>query len=517
MSASPPPIPQKFKTKSFNLIKTSIIEDSTINSSSKVTTSLDTSIFDQDNYCLELNNDNSYCFNTLNNYCLELKAEDQRLLQSLMCIREEILILKETAVIYEFSAGDSKRYPLVYRTSEENIQRIPSQQEIESILTSYLDINDSFVQNSVEFEIFSHFDIPALFDILGEFIVNYKLSTLSPPNSCSENINRLDDIAICDNEQLSQPFIQPPPVPEKTLKRQVASNSTLPTGTLSISKDPSNNQTLLCDPVLEKAWPRSKSFNSNAFLTHTRQSSMTLSDFYDHLHPLSSEDPKKCSNDLVCKPLHKLPTSKSNMDCKLSSLDSSPSFRHEIHENFSDMKFIRNPSDRNDNPSSTVIDTRDCQLIRAVSTPSIYSNSILPMKTSVAFNGEDSSNPEQPLQNIQSLNPNIPSIPSTKSKTPKRFFSKISRGLSSGFNKHNDKKSPIQKYSHSSCELDAFSDLCVDPNQNKEISLILGNSPKTNQLISPILSPLIEHPPPIPPKFNKSNADIAINLQQTWC
>ena len=551
MSDSPPPIPQKNKHKCLNTCMQLLSKGQ-----DKMAQLISESTFEEgfmSHNILEFKSYSDFLIyiHKLDDQCLHLRGQDQKLMRIFMFIREEIQLLNESYITNKSQDNTNPSGLSLYSIIKRENESPSTEEKIESFLQTYLEKGRSEKKDiePTKINFSSYFDVPHLSKAVDEFKYKYALSTNSIQNY--ENITTDDANTNIVAEDLEN-SLNPPPVPEKKVKRHISSNSTtFPNGPVSINNDSTNDRSLVSDPVLNQNWPRSKSFNSNAFLiNHNRQSSMTLSDLYDHLNPIpntrhqrttSSKNTCKESfvtypenklspdhNSTTSKPLKTLPMSQSNLDCKLSSLDSSNDI---ILIDSQDITFHESANCRNhitrsihesvnrDNilSSSLNIHSIDSQLSRADSTPSLFSHSIF-------SNSSINNNQENSIENSNSLalsehsqNHIHDKSPNTyfKSKSPKKFFSILSRGISSGFNKSIEKKTSER---YSSDDLSNNLDNSVGYSiSHKNNSLFTDTSPKSNRLISSILSPVIEHPPPIPPKFQKPSDNTAINLQQTWC
>ena len=517
MSAYPPPVPQKVKPKPCSGPH---FPSHLFRSTSETYPLVHESRIDVCDTILDPNFPSSLLHH-FNNQCSILKDQDQQLMQLFMCIREEILLLQKLGTLYGNNPGKQSHYVQPFHNIPDKGSKIQSEHNIETVIKSYQFFKGHELE-CLHFDIFSHFDTSKMTKFIDEFRrnsdSNYGLGNLFAITSTKEK-------SVFENASNIRTL--PPPVPEKKAKRDFFQECNQQLNSLNVTDDLSHSHSLIRDPVLNQGWPRSKSFNSNAFLNHTRKSSMTLSDFYDHLNPVSigenmerddCEQFKSSSSSRLPSlmlstsfTIHKqpmLPTSKSNVDCK-SDLDSSPrskQYKHDILpsglENFSDLNDLTNSSE-----------IKDSRLIRAGSSPSLFSLSISP-KLNVLNNARDLAKVPDSTQVAKEFNPSEDvKFQPIVSKSPKKLFSIISRGISGGFIKHSDKRQ-CQKYTQSSNDLSESFDL--NPNLTQIENVTLKANTKINKGLS-LLSPLAEIPPPVPPKFNKNNTQKSIDLQQTWC
>ena len=516
MSEYPPPVPQKVKPKPCSSLP---LLSNLIESTSESSAMIHKSGIDICNPLLYPKMLSQSSIHHFTNQCSNLKDQDQQLMQLFMCIREEILVLQEPGNLYRYNPGvPHPNVQSLYNQSDKG-SKIRSQHSIESVIKSYQVVKEP-AQEFLHFDIISHFETSKIYMVLDEF----KKYTDSNGLRIMSTICSTKERAIFDDTSNHHTLL--PPVPEKKARRDLLHECTLPHNSLNFNDDISHSQSLVCDPVLAQGCPRSKSFNSNAFLNHARKSSMTLSDFYDHLNPVSIGEnfknntceqstfstsyrlPSHMSNTHFTHKQAIFPTSKSNVDCKFSGLGSSPHSEQSRHEVFPTE--LKNFCELNVFPGSN--EDKESQLIRAGSSPILSSLSTLP-KFHVSEKTEDPANISGSTQNAKEMNsPENLKFQPVVSKSPKKLFSIISRGISSGFNKHNGKRN--QKYSQSS------GDLTNSFVQNTNLMLIENVSTKANLNIQKgvsLLSPLSEIPPPIPPKYNKQNTEKSVDLQQTWC
>ena len=519
MSAYPPPIPHKVKSKPFSGQSFPFQLCGSTNNTDPLFLKSRIDVCDT---LLDPINLQSLIHHFYNQ-CSYLKDQDQQLMQLFICIREEVLLLQELGNMCDYNAekpcpNDQSICNLFDERSKNQYQ-----QSVESVINSYQVNKERNELECSHSDIICHFNTSQIFKVLEDFRQNSDFRNGLKTLSRIYSTKKLSGVVNVSNHHSL-----PPPIPEKKTKRDLSHECNLHHNSLNVTDELAHSQSLVSDPVLDQCWPRTKSFNSSAFLNHTRKSSMTLSDFYDHLNPISigqDQDNIICEkstysstfrpsslNSNTSFSTHKQPilsTSKSSADCKLSGANFSQHYR----QNRGDVSLtgLDNFSKPNDHSGSTEI--KDSQLIRAGSSPSLSSLSILP-KFQVSDYSPDIVDASNATQIVEELNPreNFKFEP-TVSKSPKRFFSIISRGLSSGFNKHNGKKQS-QKYSHSSDDLTNSFNLNVDIGQIENISTTANENVQKGLSL---LSPLPEIPPPIPPKYNKQNAEKCVDLQQTWC
>ena len=535
MSDHPPPIPQKNKHKCLYKYKHSIYGDKTTKDQSIPESPLQEDIVNHNLHEIKSPDEFLASIHKLNDEYQQLRVQDQKLMRTFLLIREEIQLLDESDVMNKPYAVTTNHSGLSSNTLIKEAEYQNTEKIIVSFLQASMEKGNSEKHVIATSKLYSHFNIPHLSNVIDEFRCKYALSANSIQNCENHIIENINPNIFADNIE----SLNPPPVPEKRTKRHLVDNFIPSIGQHIIMNNESffsNDQSLVSDPVLNQDWPRSKSFNSNAFLSnHNRQSSMTLSDFYDHLNPIPNtrdqlitskrntfKEPYATNpdieqspnqNSIINKPLKLLPTSKSNYDCKISSLES---FGHQDSNLLECSNYRKNvtrlicePVDCHNVISSCLnFDSNDGQLSRAGSTPSLFSRSVF-LNSSMDQNQEKSvensisfaiGNTENSRTYSLDKSPN----PYFKSKSPKKFFSILSRGISSGFNKNIEKNST---------NLDTS---VVFPSLHKNDVLFGNTSPNNDRLIS-ILTPVIEHPPPIPPKSQKPNDSSKIDLQQTWC
>ena len=541
MSDIPPPIPQKTKYKGLHMNEHIISQDYTSKSRLNQEKPLEEVLFYHNENESNTLDSLKVSFAKMNVLCQQLQFQDQKLMRIFLFIREEIQLLNETDVNKSpVSQSKVSNFSLATIVKEE-AKNSNYMQKIEDLILNYTEKDKSENPNNKAtlLDIFSHFDIPYLSEVTDEFRCRYALTTNSIHN-CENNL--MCPIACVEK-------FTPPPVPQKRGKGYIVCNSNSLNGQDNVTNESSNDQSLVFDPVLNQKWPRSKSFNSNAFLSnHNRQSSMTLSDFYDHLNPIPDIGIKRTSDtkdnfeeslkidpdtehshdqsSIIHNPLTMLPISKSSYDCKTSSLESFDNKDNTLSDSYQYRKLItRSIYDsverQNKFSSSLIIDSNDGKLHRADSTPSLFPRSVLSNSIMNNNHGNSVNNSKSDTHREDFITYAHDKSPNqySKSKSSKKLFSILSRGLSSGLNRNNERKTTKEKYiTQSSDSLFRKGNSSIDLQYLHKNELLLSNaSQKNSRTMSSILCPVIEHPPPIPAKSHKSNDSTKIDLQQTWC
>ena len=433
----------------------------------------------------------------LNCECSKLKNKDRELMKTFMCIRGAFKYIRK--IFSDTTLDPVKTLP--YSFQNKHLCNKSGGDVIHRFCDSPISFNlgnkaCSFFESNISFE--THFDIPHIAKIATEFletsICNQILSTIE---CCGvKYLNKVEDKEISIKSAA-------PPIPSK--KKQHLNNSlSKNNGKLDLIADLTSECSVLSDPVGVNT--TSVLLCTDPIDSHSRQSSITLSDFYDHLQP---NFPKKYHEiDTFTKSLNlpKLPKSKSEIDCKFISLSS--------NDRQIDLTIIPNSNDScrldiQDSPKiiSPNFNAIETNLKRADSTPLLLNTLVSETNKKYMNNSSHigkASTLSKYSNDLYSQSTSVSSKTISKSKEsrariPKKNMSFFSRKIS-----HTNQKSlgPDCKKN-----IDEFNskDYLSDCTSDSKSLLTKENVSKNH----------FETPPPIPPKLYKMEK--SLDMHQTWC